>query len=100
VSDASLSDMDARMAQLRERFRTRAADDRERIAAALDAGDLREIHRLAHALSGSAGVFGFPQVSEDAAAVENAIDEARPAGEIGALCAQLLRRLAAVAQRA
>ncbi len=95
-----MTDIDARMAQLRARFRSRAADDRERILAALGDDDLVEVRRLAHGLSGSGGVFGFPEVSEDAAAVEDAVDEAKPAGEIRALCDQLLARLAEVAQRA
>jgi HPt (histidine-containing phosphotransfer) domain-containing protein len=94
-----VTDLDERMAQLRARFRTRAAADRARIAAALDQADWDEVRRLAHGLSGSGGVFGFPQVSKDAEAVEIAIDEGRDAAQVRALGGRLLDRLAEVAQR-
>jgi HPt (histidine-containing phosphotransfer) domain-containing protein len=92
-------ELDARMPALRERFRARAGSDGDRIAAALAAGDLDTVRSLAHGLSGSGGVFGFPQVSEDAQAVENAIDAGADAGELAALCHRLLARLTETAQR-
>jgi HPt (histidine-containing phosphotransfer) domain-containing protein len=91
-------ELDARMAALRERFRVRAADDRASILAAHDAGDFAQVGRLAHGLSGSGGVFGFPELSADAQAVENAIDAGAKPEEIAALCDRLLVRLAQVAQ--
>ena len=92
-------DLEARMAALRERFRARAGEDATRIAAALAAGDLQAVHGLAHGLSGSGGTFGFPQVSADAEAVENAIDAGRKTEEVAALCDRLLGGLAETAQR-
>jgi HPt (histidine-containing phosphotransfer) domain-containing protein len=92
-------ELDARMAALRERFRARAADDRASILAARDAGDLAEVGRLAHGLSGSGGVFGFPQLSADAQALENAIDAGAKPEDLAVLCDRLLVRLAQVAQR-
>jgi HPt (histidine-containing phosphotransfer) domain-containing protein len=91
-------ELDARMAALRERFRVRAADDRATILAARDAGDFAQVARLAHGLSGSGGVFGFPELSADAQAVENAIDAGAKPEEIAALCDRLLVRLAQVTQ--
>ncbi len=91
--------LDARMAALRERFRARARADGERIAAALSARDLETVRNLAHGLSGSGGVFGFPQVSADAQAVEEAIDTGAEAAKVEALCDRLLARLAETAQR-
>ncbi len=92
-------ELDVRMAALRERFRVRAATDGERIAAALSARDLDTVRTLAHGLSGSGGVFGYPQVSMDAQAVEEAIDAGAEAGEVKALCDRLLARLAETSQR-
>jgi HPt (histidine-containing phosphotransfer) domain-containing protein len=92
-------ELDARMAALRERFRARAADDRASILAARDAGDLAEVGRLAHGLSGSGGVFGFPQLGADAQALENAIDAGAKPEDLAVLCDRLLVRLAQVAQR-
>lgn len=94
-----MSDMDARMAQLRARFRARAGEEEARLRAALAGADLAEIRRLAHGLHGSAGVFGFPKLGEDAAMVESAIDHGQGAQAIQILCEQLLERLAEVAQR-
>ena len=65
-----MSDFDARMGQLRARFLERATAEREQLAAALGAGDLASLERLAHGLSGSAGVFGFSQISRAAQQLE------------------------------
>jgi HPt (histidine-containing phosphotransfer) domain-containing protein len=95
-----VSDFDERMAGLRARFCARAAAERTQIAEALASGDLPEVRRLAHGLSGSGGVFGFPEVSADAEAVEIAVDEQKEPGELAILCERLLQRLDEAAQRA
>ena len=94
-----MSGFDKRMAGFRARFCARAAADRAQIATALASGDFDEVRRLAHGLSGSGGVFGFPEVSADAELVENAIDEGREPGELAILCELLMQRLDEAAQR-
>jgi HPt (histidine-containing phosphotransfer) domain-containing protein len=95
-----VSAFDERMTGLRARFCARAAAERMQIAAALASGDLPEVRRLAHGLSGSGGVFGFPELSADAEAVEIAVDEHREPGDLASLCERLLQRLDEAAQRA
>jgi HPt (histidine-containing phosphotransfer) domain-containing protein len=71
--------MDLRLARLAERFRERAlsdADELEAIAGGLEAsedkaGDRGIICHLAHRLAGSAGTFGFHQLTESAAQLED-----------------------------
>ena len=92
-------ELDARMAALQQRFRARAGEDGARIAAAFAAGDLETVRNLAHGLSGSGGVFGFPEVSKDAQAVENEVDAGAAPADLQPLCDRLLARLAQVAQR-
>jgi len=74
----------ARIAALADAARSLA----ERQPAALDS-----VRRLAHALRGSGGTFGFPEVSADAAALEEA-----PAADVPALVERLFATLRAAAQ--
>lgn len=92
-----MSDFDERMAVLRARFVARAAEQRAQLAAALLAEDRDETRRLAHGLSGSAGVFGFPEISADAQALEEAVDEGADSEALKRLAALLLDRLKVVA---
>ena len=88
-----MSDFDGRMAQLRARFLARAEDERAQLIAATATMDRAEILRLSHGLSGSAGVFGFPTISLNAQAVEEAIDDKADEQEVRRRCAVLLARL-------
>jgi HPt (histidine-containing phosphotransfer) domain-containing protein len=63
-----------RMERLRQRFRQRSGGDRAALEAALERQDTVEMKRLAHSLSGAAGIFGYPVISERAAALEAALD--------------------------
>jgi HPt (histidine-containing phosphotransfer) domain-containing protein len=60
------------LAPLRERFRTRAADDLARLRV-LTTGDLAssELRALAHNMAGAAGTFGYAALSEAAMAVDD-----------------------------
>lgn len=86
------------MAQLRERFLVRAQDERAQLIAAATRGDRAEMRRLAHGLSGSAGVFGFSEVGLDAQALEEAVDAEADEEEIRRLCLALTDRLAKAPQ--
>ena len=88
-----MSAFDERMAELRAHFLERAAAQRAELEAALAAGEREEIRRIAHSLAGSGGVFGFPRVSEDAQAVEEAVDAGPGDEELKSIAAQLLKRL-------
>ena len=63
------------LAELRKRFLLRAAEDLS--ALSTGAGDPAELDARVHRLSGSAGVFGFAEVS----AAAGVIDDARAAGK-------------------
>lgn len=94
-----MSEIGDKLAQLRVRFIARAAADRAAIEQALDrleappdATDaLATIRRAAHSLSGSAGIFGFSEISAVAEEVEYALDSP-PAetAELRSLCRPLL----------
>lgn len=70
-----MSAFDDRLAALRARFLARAADDHAALTAARDAGDREAIRSIAHSLAGGAGIFGFPEVSAAARALEEADEE-------------------------
>ena len=95
-----MSAFEQKMAQLRERFLLRAEDERAQLVAAATVGDRAEMRRLAHGLSGSAGVFGFPEIGLHAQALEEAVDRGADEEEIRRLCALLTDRLASETQRA
>lgn len=62
------------MAALRTRFVARAAKDRAAILEADRAGNIAEIRRISHALAGTAGTLGFPELGAAALRVEDAED--------------------------
>jgi len=78
------------MAALRARFATRTRGDAERVVAYAEAGDRGALRELCHAISGTAGMFGFRALGEAAGAVEDAIDAGRSGNELDSLVAQLL----------
>jgi HPt (histidine-containing phosphotransfer) domain-containing protein len=91
------TDFDARMAGLRSRFRERAASSATGLRAALAAGDLAEVVRLAHVLAGSGGLFGYPELGAAASEVEVAAESGdRPA--LVRLMPELVRLLDEAAQ--
>ncbi len=65
---------DPLFANLAARFRIRALADGDRLRAALAISDRATVGAVAHALSGSAGTFGFSAISDHAAALELATD--------------------------
>lgn len=65
---------DPLFANLAARFRSRALADGDRLRAALAASDRATVGAIAHALSGSAGTFGFAAISSHAAALELAVE--------------------------
>jgi HPt (histidine-containing phosphotransfer) domain-containing protein len=89
-----MNDFDARMTELRARFAEEAKKDRERLIKALADDDYHLIRSIAHSMAGRAGLFGFPEVSEKAAALESALDN-EPA-QLRWCCDALLESLAFV----
>lgn len=61
------------MEALRARFVERAAADATALRGAWAQGDMESIRRIAHSLAGNAGMFGQPQLSEAAGALEDAL---------------------------
>jgi len=70
-----VSDFEERLEALRHAFRRRAAEEHGRLVETLAAGDFEAVRTIAHSLAGAGGVFGFPEISEAAGAVEDADDE-------------------------
>jgi CheY-like chemotaxis protein len=69
-----------RLSALREVFMRRVKSDaaalmpwRASLTTGADAKTLSQIRRIAHGLAGAAGVFGLSQISDDAAALEDAV---------------------------
>ena len=93
-----MSEFDEKMEQLRERFRSRAGEDRARLIIALEQGDRGTVRHLAHGLSGSGGVFGFPEISQAAEELEDKADEGAEAPELRVAAAPLLDALARIVQ--
>jgi HPt (histidine-containing phosphotransfer) domain-containing protein len=91
-----VTDFEARMAELRTRFLARAEADRALLAIALRQEDWDEVRRIAHGLSGTAGVFGFASLGETAEGVETAVDDGRDKSDLRRLCGALLDALKAV----
>lgn len=60
------------LAALRERFRTRSAEDLVRLRDLLESADADELRKLAHNIAGAAGTFGFPTLSRAAAIIDDA----------------------------
>jgi len=84
---------DERMAKLRERFVERAGMERTELIEARHRRDRETLRRLAHGLSGSAGVFGFPEISVEAARLETAVDEGASEEDVDRLAVALTDRL-------
>lgn len=81
------------MEQLRGRFRIRAAGERDLLARALKDRDKEEIRRIAHGLAGTAGVFGYGEISREALLLEEAVDSHESPARIQSLGAKLIARL-------
>jgi HPt (histidine-containing phosphotransfer) domain-containing protein len=82
------------MALLRARFRERCLDRSRSLSRACDEADLLTIASLAHDITGSAGLFGFPALSSEAKALSNCCrseDEQEAIAAGRALSASLLR---------
>lgn len=85
------------LAPLRQRFRTRAADDLERLRALRAGGqDSEALRTLVHNMAGAAGIFGYTTLSEAAMAVDDSFfaGQAPDAAQLDLL----ERRLADVAE--
>lgn len=93
-----MNDFETRMEALRSRFRSRAGDEATRLNVALTSGDRSELARASHALTGNAGLFGFADLSKQAALVEEAIDTGEGDNRIRMLTQTLIAALRAIAE--
>jgi len=66
------------LAALRERFRVRLADDRAQLETLAAKGmQSDELRSLVHSLAGTAGMFGFPDVSAAAGEIDDQLAAGR-----------------------
>ena len=85
-----------RMAALRARFLADAAAQRAALSAALGADDRESMRWIAHGLAGRGGTFGYPELSEKAQELEEAIDtggSSERLRELGKVLIEALDRL-------
>ena len=95
MSDKLIIAVDAQIAALVPRFLANRTADVDKIRAALAAADFEAIRAAAHAMKGSGGGYGFPEISRLGAALEQGA-RARDAVAIGALVASLAAYLARI----
>lgn len=93
MSERPSAALAAKLAELSQRFASRAADERAAIEQALADGDRAAIARRAHTLAGNAGMFGHPEIGAAALELEEA---AETGGELEPAANRLLGRLAAL----
>ncbi|MFN6936793.1 MAG: Hpt domain-containing protein [Tsuneonella sp.] len=93
MSDAPPVALAAKLAELSQRFVTRAADERAVLERAIADNNRVEIAHLAHKLAGNAGMFGQPEIGAAAFALEEA---AETDTELGPAAGRLLSLLAAL----
>lgn len=91
-----MSDFGDRLAIFRERFLARAVEDVAMLKQALAEEAWDDMRRRAHSLAGNAGLFGFPEVGDDARRLEESIDEDEGDDTVIALAASLISRLEAL----
>lgn len=70
-----MTPFEGRMVKLKLRFATRVEAEALLLEQALEKGDKAEIKRLAHGLSGSGAVFGYPDLSAAGQELEAAVDQ-------------------------
>ncbi|RYD68473.1 MAG: Hpt domain-containing protein [Sphingomonadales bacterium] len=75
---AEMTDFAERFELLRRRFVERAGEDADAIESAARATDWTVVRDIAHSLSGRAGMFGFPALSDAARMIETAVDRGDP----------------------
>jgi HPt (histidine-containing phosphotransfer) domain-containing protein len=86
-------DQDPEMDALRARFGERLREDLEQLTRAMNGPDRIAMHRIAHRMSGAAGMFGYPHLSAKGSALEDALDQNMPDEEIGGAAAELITEL-------
>ena len=89
---------DAHMERLRLRFEARAREDRARLQEAAADQRMDDIVRIAHGMSGTAGVFGHGELGEAAQRVEEAIEGGAAPDRVRLLYTDLIERLGRVGQ--
>lgn len=69
-----MNEFEDRMAALRGRFTERCPSDAAALRQAWTDRDHAELRRILHGLAGSAGVFGYSELSASAREIEDALD--------------------------
>lgn len=90
-----MNPLEAKMAELSARFIARAEGERTALAAALAQGDMATVIDRTHKLAGIAGLFGHPQITQAALALEDAAEAGECISEPARTLDRLLAALAA-----
>jgi HPt (histidine-containing phosphotransfer) domain-containing protein len=87
--DTTSEAVSLRLAQLRERFIRRLAEDREALLLAWRQNDMAVLRERAHRLVGVSATFGFPEIGTAAARLESAVVRGAKPAELDAAAEQL-----------
>ena len=91
-----MSGLSQRLLALRRRFVEQAENDAQEIAGGAAVQSWHAVRDLCHRLAGRAGMLGFPELTDDARALEEAVDAGKPSQDLDDLAHDLVRRLRAL----
>lgn len=82
-----MSDFDAALRELGLTFAAKLPGFIEEMKGALEGGDISRLHQRTHKLAGTAGMYGFGEVSISARILERAINDEQSNSELAKLLA-------------
>ena len=83
----AMSDFDAALRELGMAFAAKLPGFVEEMKSALESGDIGRLQQRIHKLAGTAGMYGFGQVSTSARSLERAINDSSPGAKLAELLA-------------
>lgn len=92
-----MTDFSQRMAALRQRFVHQAGAEAAEIESGAAAQTWSAVRDLSHRVAGRAGMFGFPEITDLARALEEAVEGRASVTELENLASDLVRRLRSLA---
>lgn len=92
-----MTDFAQRMQALRQRFIEQAKVEADEIKGYATAEVWSQVRDLSHRVAGRAGMFGFPELTDVARTLEEAIDAGAPPVALHDLASGLVRRLETLA---
>ena len=88
-----MSDFQQRMKALRQRFIGEAEGDAAELERHAAGRAWTQVRDISHRVAGRAGMFGFPELTDLARALEEAVDADAPSAAVHSLAEDLIRQL-------